>query len=109
MQILGIFSSNLCVKMEEPPSELKILLENKHFCKNIRECNNSLAFASLGIEKASETSSNFKREYLVTSLIMPERHFHFLSVVADRLQDHPTAWPQLQKESECATRALLKW
>ena len=35
-----------------------------------------------------------KREYLVTSLIMPERHFHFHSVVADRLQDHPVVWPQ---------------
>ena len=28
-----------------------------------------------------------KREYLVTILLMPERHFHFLSVIADRLQD----------------------
>ena len=31
----------------------------------------------------------FEREYLVTSLIMPEQHFHFHSVVADRLQNHP--------------------
>ena len=41
-----------------------------------------------------------KREYLVIILIMPERHFHFLSVVADRLQDGPAAWPQLRNESE---------
>ena len=32
---------------------------------------------------------NFKREYLVTIFIMPERPFHFLSVVAARLQDGP--------------------
>ena len=47
-------------------------------------------------------------EYLVIILIMPERHFHFLSVVADRLQDGPAAWPQLRNESESAVRALLK-
>ena len=34
-----------------------------------------------------------KREYLVIILIMPELHFHFLSVVTDRLQDGPAAWP----------------
>ena len=28
---------------------------------------------------------HFKREYLLNILIMHERHFHFLSVVADRL------------------------
>ena len=50
----------------------------------------------------------FKREYLVIILIMPERHFHFLSVVADRLQDGPSAWPQLRNESESAAQALLK-
>ena len=38
------------------------------------------------------------REYLVNILIMHEQHFHFLSVVADRLQDHPTACLQLQNE-----------
>ena len=31
----------------------------------------------------------WEREYLVTILIMPERHFHFLSVVGDRLQNGP--------------------
>ena len=49
-----------------------------------------------------------KREYQVNILIMPERNFPFHSVVATRLQDHPVACPQLQKESESAARALLK-
>ena len=49
-----------------------------------------------------------KREYLVNILIMHERHFHFLSVVADRLQDGLAACPQLRNESESAARALLK-
>ena len=40
---------------------------------------------------------------------MPERHFHFLSVVAARLQDGPAACPQLRNESESANRALLNW
>ena len=47
-------------------------------------------------------------EYLVNILIMPERHFHFHSVVAARLQDHPVACLQLRKESESAAWALLK-
>ena len=47
-------------------------------------------------------------EYLVIILIMPERHFHFLSVVADRLEDGPAAWLQLRNQSESAARALLK-
>ena len=55
-----------------------------------------------------EKSPTDKREYLVNILIMPEWHFHFLSVVAARLQDHPVACPQLRKESESAARALLK-
>ena len=42
--------------------------------------------------------------YLVTSFIMPERHFHFHPVVADRLPDHSAALPQLRKESESAAR-----
>ena len=33
---------------------------------------------------------------------MLERHFHFHSVVMGRLHAHPAAFPQLQKESECA-------
>ena len=41
---------------------------------------------------------------MVNILIMHERHFHFYSVVAGRLQDHPAAWPQLQKESESAAQ-----
>ena len=49
-----------------------------------------------------------KREYLVSILTMHKRHFHFLSVVADRLQDGPAACLQLQNESESAVRALLK-
>ena len=49
-----------------------------------------------------------KREYQVNILIMHERYFHFLSVVADRLQDGPAARPQLRNESESAARALLK-
>ena len=44
---------------------------------------------------------------MVIILIMPERHFLFLSVVADRLQDGPAAWPQLLNESVSAARALL--
>ena len=39
---------------------------------------------------------------------MREQHFHFHSVVAGRLQDHPAADPQLWNESESAARALLK-
>ena len=49
-----------------------------------------------------------KREYLVNILIMPELQFHFLSVVADRLQDGPAAFPHLRNESESADWALLK-
>ena len=49
-----------------------------------------------------------KKEYLVNILMMHERHFHFLSVVVDRLQDGPAAYPQLRNESESAARALLK-
>ena len=48
------------------------------------------------------------REYQVNILIMHERHFHFLSVVADRLQDSPAACPQLRNKSESASSALLK-
>ena len=51
---------------------------------------------------------DLKREYLVNILIMHERHFHFHSVVAGRLQDHPAACLQLWKESESAARVLLK-
>ena len=40
---------------------------------------------------------------------MHERHFHFHSIVADTLQDHPAACPQLQKESESVARALSKY
>ena len=42
------------------------------------------------------------------NLIMPERHLHFHSEVAARLQDHPVACTQLRKESEIVARALLK-
>ena len=36
--------------------------------------------------------------------MLAEWHFHFHSVVAGRLQDHPVAWPQLWKESESAAQ-----
>ena len=45
---------------KEPPAVLCELLQNKEFCKNIKEYNNALAFASLGIEKAPEIGPNFK-------------------------------------------------
>ena len=39
-------------------------------------------------------NSRPKREYLVNILIMHERHFHFLSVVAGWLPDGPAACTQ---------------
>ena len=49
----------------------------------------------------------WKKEYLVNILIMPERHFHFHSVVAARVQDHPVTCLQLRRESESAGYSLL--
>ena len=72
-----------------------------------------LIFISYSMNVLVNFSVNFsprnKREYLVNILIMPKRRFHFHSVVAARLQDHPVACPQLRKESESDARALLKW
>ena len=44
---------------QDPPSIICELLKDRHFCEKIKEYNNSLAFASLGIEK-SEAGPNFK-------------------------------------------------
>ena len=49
-----------------------------------------------------------KREYLINILIMHKKHFHFLSVIADRLQNGPAACQELPNESESAAYALLK-
>ena len=51
-----------------------------------------------------------KRESLVSILIMHEWRFHFLSVVADRLQDGPAACPQLWNESgSCIIKMLTRY
>ena len=43
-----------------PPPEFCSLLEDKSFCEKLREYNNSLALASLGLEQAPEAGPNFK-------------------------------------------------
>ena len=43
-----------------PPKPLCKLLQDKAFCDHIKEYNNALAFASLGIDKAPEIGPNFK-------------------------------------------------
>ena len=45
---------------QKPPDVLCNLLQDKDFIKNIKEYNNALAFASLGIDKAPEAGPNFK-------------------------------------------------
>ena len=44
----------------DPPKTLCELLEDKSFCMKIKECNNALAFASLGTDKAPEAGPNYK-------------------------------------------------
>ena len=71
-------------KMSDNPPNFNIF-SSSYFCKHPH---------FVGYRRScGVTCKNIEREYLVVILIMPERHFHFLSVVADRLQDGPTAWP----------------
>ena len=44
----------------KPPAALCKLLQDKHFCNNIKEYNNALALASLGIDQTPESGPNFK-------------------------------------------------
>ena len=45
---------------EQPPASLCKLLQDKKFCQDIKEYNNAMAFASLGIDKTPEVGPNFK-------------------------------------------------
>ena len=92
-----------CLKCNEPNITNQIY-QTKSIQSNLQNLNQQTNSTRQNLEKPNLQ----KREYLVNILIMHERHFHFLSVVADRLQDGHAACPQLWNESESAARALLK-
>ena len=80
----------------------RLRLARAHLCTDLYEI-----FFDSQLRYLLPYELRFQREYLVNILIMHERHFHFLSVVADRLQDGPEACPQLWNESISAACTVV--